>query len=284
MTHSLFSPGSDTANSTDGDNSSTLNAAQANNQDAEITLPGGSMGERMHVLSFSHGCELSTMSIAELADQCMNEINHFQTGVFLNEKYYDELLFRAIMQGNTHAWNAVQQCLNETMRGWMDRHPNKEAACRLDSEENYITQAFARFHQAAVLQQLEFSRLPSALQYLRVSLNSVLLDAVRESLRPLETLLAKRKPCNSGMSTTGSEFWEMLEKMPLDNHELRLAFLLFNCGLKPKDIVYAFPEESYDVHEISVLRCTIIERLLDYVDTHTPINANRSASNTKVKS
>jgi hypothetical protein len=284
MTHSLFSPDSDAANSSDGHNSSKLDVVQTNTHGAEITMPGGSTGDRSYALPLSEGFAPSTMSNGELADRCMNEINHYHRGVLLSERYYEELLFRAILQGDQGAWKAVQQCLSESMRGWLDRHPKREAACRLHSEETYITQAFARFHQAAILHQVEFSRLPSALQYLRVSLNSTLLDALRASSRPLATLLPKRKPCNSVMSTTKSEVWEMFEKMPLDNREQRLAYLLFHCGLKPKDIVSAFPEESYDVHEISVLRCTIIEQLLDYVDTHTwPINSNRSASNTKVK-
>jgi hypothetical protein len=175
------------------------------------------------------------------------------------------LLFRAILQGDQDAWKAVQQCLSETVRGWLDHHPKREAACRLDGEDIYISQAFARFHQAAVLQQIEFSRLPSALQYLRVSLNSALLDALRASSRPLATFLPKREPCNSVMSIKGGEVWEILEKMPLDNRERRLAYLFFNCGLRPKDIVHTFPEEFYDVREISLLRCTIIERLLDQV-------------------
>jgi hypothetical protein len=284
MIYPIFSQGSNRANSSDGHNSSKLDAIQANNHGAETTMPGGSTSEHMHALLQLQGFAPSTMSIAELADQCMNEINHYHRGVLLSDRYSAELLLRAILQGDQDAWKAVQQCLSETVRGWLDGHPKRKAACRLDSEETYITQAFTRFHQAAVLQQVEFSRLPSALQYLHVSLNSALLDALRASSRPLAILLPKRKPCNSVMSTKGSEVWEMLEKMPLDNREQRLAFLLFNCGLGPKDIVSAFPEESYEVHEISVLRCTIIERLLDDVDTHTwPINTNRSASNTKVK-
>ncbi|HEX6109744.1 MAG TPA: hypothetical protein VFZ02_10075 [Ktedonobacteraceae bacterium] len=277
MTHSIFSPDSDAANSSDGHNSSKLDYVQTNNHGTEITMPDGSTNERMYALPLSQGFALSTMSIAELADQCMNEINHYHRGVFLSERYFAELLFRAILQGDLDAWKTVQLCLSETVRGWLDGHPKREEACRLDSEENYITQAFARFHQAAVLQQVEYSRLPSAFQYLRVSLNSALLDALRASSRPLATLLPKRKLCNSDMSTTGSEVWEMLEKMPLDNREQRLAFLLFNCGLRPKDIVHTFPEESYNVHEISLLRCTIIERLLDQVDQHNwPIDTNET--------
>jgi hypothetical protein len=284
MTHPIFSPGSDAANSSDGHNSSKLDAVQANNHGAEITMPIGSTGDRSYALPLSEGFAPSIMSISELADQCMNEINHYHTGVHLSDRYCAELLFRAILQGDQDAWKAVQLCLSETVRGWLDRHPKREAACRLDSEEKYIAEAFARFHQAAVLQQVEFSRLSSALQYLRVSLNGVLLDTLRASSSPIVTLLPKRKPCNSDMSTTESEVWEMLENMPLDNRERRLAYLLFNCGLRPKDIVHSFPEEFYDVHEISLLRCTIIERLLDHVDQHMwPINTNKSVSNTKVK-
>jgi len=279
MTHPIFSPGSDRANSSDGHNSSKLDAVQANNHGAETTMPGGSTGERMYALPLSQGFALSTMSIAELADQCINEINHYHRGVLLSDRYCAELFFSAILQGDQDAWKAVQQCLSETVRGWLNVHPKREAACRLDSEEKYITQAFARFHQAAVLQQVEFSRLPSTLQYLRVSLNSALLDALRASSRPLATLLQKLEPCNSVKSTTESEVWEMLEKMPLDNREQRLAYLLFNCGLRPKDIVHTFPEEFNDEREISLLRCTIIERLLDYVDQHMwPIDTNRNGN------
>jgi hypothetical protein len=266
MAHPIFSSGIDAANSTDGHNSSKIDTFEANNHGAETTMHCGSTCERMYTLPLSQGFALSTMNVAELADQCVNEINHYQTGVLLSERYYEELLFRAILQGDQDAWKAVEQCLNETVRGWLNRHPKRVEACRLNSEEIYIAQAFVRFHQAAVLQQVEFCKLPSALQYLRVCLNSALLDALRASSRPLETLLSKRKPYYSVMPTRGSEVWQILEKMLLDNREQRLAYLLFHCGLRPKDIVQTFPEEFYDVHEISLLRRTIIERLLNHVD------------------
>lgn len=220
------------------------------------------MKEQMDTLPLSEECELRSMSIAILTDQCGIEIHHCTAGVPLSERYYGELLFRAIVQGDHDAWNAVQQCLNEPMRGWMDCHPKREAACRLDNVENYITQAIARFHKAAILQQVDYWRLPSALEYLRVSLNSVLLDAMRDATRPLTTLLAKRETCDSVMSTPVSDFWEMLEKMSLDTHKQRMAFLLFNCGLRPHDIVQMFPEEFCDEQEISQFRCSIIKQLM----------------------
>ena len=84
-------------------------------------------------------------------------------------------------------------------------------------------------------------------------------------------------------STRAREVWEMLDKMRLSDREQRVAYLLFHCGLGPKDIVRIFPEEFHDVREISLLRCTIIGRLLDDVDQHNgTIDANRNTNSTKM--
>ena len=37
--------------------------------------------------------------------------------------------------------------------GWLRRHPKRDIACRLDSEENYVAQTFERFWQATTLTQ-----------------------------------------------------------------------------------------------------------------------------------
>jgi hypothetical protein len=47
-----------------------------------------------------------------------------------------------------------------------------------------------------------------------------------------------------------------------DARQQRLAYLLFHCGLKPKEIVRAYPEEFGDVQEIIRLRRSIIGRVL----------------------
>lgn len=282
MTHPIFSPDSDAASTSDGHNTSTLNTVLANIHYVETFMNGKSIDEQEHALPQTQGFAPRSMCITELADKCMQEINNYHSGEHLGERYFKELLIRAILQKDQDACKAMHQCLDETVRGWLVHHPNREAACRLDSEENYITLAFARFHQAAIQQQVEL-RLPSALQYLRVSLNSALLDALRTSSMPKATLLPERKSSNPIMSTTRSEFWEMLEKMPLDYREQRLANLLFNCGLGPKDIVNTFPEEFNDVREISLLRCTIIKRLINDVDQHNGTNdTSRNINSTKV--
>lgn len=195
------------------------------------------------------------MCIAELADQCIREITGYHSGAIHCENYCEEMFTRAILQEDQDAWQMMQQCLRETMQELLDSHPKKEAACRLDSEENYIAQAFARFYQAAVLREVELSQLHSVMLYLSMSLNGAILDRLRASSKP-------GTPCGLDTSTRAREVWELLESTPLDDREQRIAYLLFNCGLGPKDIVRTFPEEFNDVREISLLRCTIIEHIL----------------------
>jgi hypothetical protein len=92
----------------------------------------------------------------------------------------------------------VQYCFSGMIRGWLRRHPKREMACRLESEENYVAQTFERFWQAAAFnQRVEFSTLAAALQYLRASLNGAILDMLRQ-------LRGQKKSRYRGQESQGS--------------------------------------------------------------------------------
>jgi hypothetical protein len=213
-------------------------------------------------------CE--TMSIPALAAQCSREIDNFRRGEQWTEKYGLELLQRAIVQGDQEAWTGVQYCFSGLVRSWLCRHPKREAACRLESEENYVAQAFERFWQATALnQRVEFNTLAAALQYLRASLNGVILDTLRAYARPGEVTLPE--PGEAGEpqaedNPDSSEVWETLQTMLSNERELRLAYLLFHCGLKAREIMRFCPREWSDVSEIYRIRRNIMERLLHNAD------------------
>src|SRR5690348_17921649 len=61
---------------------------------------------------------------------------------------------------------------------------------------------------------------------------------------------------------SGSELWDILKEMLSNAREQRLAYLLFHCGLKPREIVQFCSLEWSSVQEIYVLRRTIMERVL----------------------
>ena len=59
----------------------------------------------------------------------------------------------------------------------------------------------------------------------------------------------------------GSVSWEVIRSKLPDLREQRLAYLLFHCGLKPKEIVQSCPQEFTDEREVYKLCCNIVERL-----------------------
>ena len=213
---------------------------------------------------------LSVMSASALAEHCREEMNNFRRGTTYHECYCLELFRRATLQGDQLAWEYLQQAFGETIRGWLRQHPSREAVYRLDSEENYVAQAFERFWKAtAQNQKLEFRTVAAALQYLRVSLNSAILDTLRVNARHREVALPESDFPGEPIvedSTDSSELWEMLKEMLHDGREQRLAYLLYHCGLKPREIVRYCPQEWRSVGEIYSLRRTIMERLLRNAD------------------
>jgi hypothetical protein len=212
----------------------------------------------------------SEMSPPELAEQCLRELGNYRRGESCTDAYGLELLRRATFQDDQEAWAWVQHCFGGMVRGWLRRHPQREVACRLESEENYVAQTFERFWQTTAFnQRVEFSTLAAALQYLRASLNGVILDMLRAYARPGEISLPG--PGEPGEpfgedKTENSEVWESLLLILTNPREQRVAYLLFHCGLGPRDIIRFCPQEWSDVQEIYRLRRNIMERFLRNAD------------------
>jgi hypothetical protein len=213
---------------------------------------------------------LHVMNISALADQCTSEIGKYRHGEPYHDRYCLELFRRALVQCDSPAWEVVQHVFNETMIGWMRSHPLREVACRFENEENYVAHAFTLFRKAIVgNQKAEIPTLAAALQYLRASLNAALLDTLRTCS------WSKRKPL-SEPDESGKPFVEnrdavravreVIRDLLPGEREQRLAYLLFHCGLCPREIVRLCPQEFSEIGEIHRLRRNIFERLLPNAD------------------
>lgn len=208
----------------------------------------------------------SEVTIAELAAYCVGEINNFRRGEPGSEKYSVELLRRATMLGEEKARAWAQQCLSELVLRCLRLHPNRKAASELGSEENYVAQTFERFWQTTALtQHIEFNSLADVLEYLQACLNGVILD----TLRTYSRLQKKSLPDSSEPTELriegkfeGKDVWDSLKKVIPNGNEVRLAYLLFHCGLKPRQIMNFCPQEFSDLHEIHRLRSNMMNRLV----------------------
>ena len=207
-----------------------------------------------------------TMSSWELAAQCLMEIEHFRLGEPNTDEFGFALLCRATIQGDQEARVWMHRCYSATVLGWLYRHPCSTAACRLESEANYVAQAFERFWEATTLtQNVEFTTLAAALQYLWACLNGAILNTLRIYALSRELLLPEAgEPRKSRVeeTTDNSEVWEILQTMLPDEREKRLAYLFFHCGLGPREIMRFCPREFSDLQEIYHLRRSMMERVL----------------------
>ncbi len=186
------------------------------------------------------------------------------------EVYSLELLHSAIAYGDQAAWAGFQRCLEETVLTWLHAHPSREAACRGLCEKDLMAQAFERFRQGAVQAQMVFGTLARVLVYLRASLHGAILDILRTLSRPKE--VSSLVPGLAGEprmedQIDSNEIWEVLQTLLPSARERRLAYLLYHCGLGPKEILHCCSQEWSDVQEIYRLRRKIVERLLHHADS-----------------
>lgn len=208
---------------------------------------------------------LHTMDVSLLVEHCMNELSKYQHGEASNDAYGSELFRRAQLYSDEAAWDGFQKCFTEMALTWLRRHPHRELATRMESEENYITLAFERFWLATVHnKKIEFSTLAAALNYLHASLNGALCDAMRTYMRhkalPLPEPSFPEEPFVEDEDES-EELLMLLQAMFSSKRERRVVYLLFHCGLKPREIIHECPQEFSDVHEVYRLRRNIIDRL-----------------------
>jgi hypothetical protein len=222
------------------------------------------------------------LSLAALSEQCRCEINAACRGEAHDDQYWVELLHRAKVQGDYAAREVVGRHLGQVARAWLGSHPKRKEAYRLESETYYMSRTCERFWQASEKQELGLERLSTALKYLRISLNGVILDTLRvhearSTVKPLLELAGATGTAGAAGQTGkaeqvekrlegGQEWWERIRGMLPTEREQRVAYLLFHCGLQPMDIVRTYPQEFSSLQEISLVRRTVIEQLLARVE------------------
>jgi hypothetical protein len=215
------------------------------------------MGIRMDV-------SLSQINLSTLADRCTDEMKRRRRKQDFDDRYCLEIFRRAILQHIDQAWSVLQQRFSETVRIWLHSHPSHDVALLRDSEENYVAQTFSRFWLAVHDQHLEFATLNSALSYLHATLSGILTDALRAHLRSKEVPFPEPGLAKEPIAVEpvdGLEIWQSIQGLIPDERERRLMYLLYFCGLKPREIVIRCPQEFDDVKEIYRLNHNIIERL-----------------------
>lgn len=170
-----------------------------------------------------------------------------------------ELWRRASRQGDREAWAAFQQGLEGALLTWFHAHPGCKAASRVQSDRYFVAQAFEQLWHLVVQGQVACETLSEAVVFLRVSLNGAILETLRDSQRPSVVLNSWSE--GAECPERGAA-WDKLQAGLSNQRERRLAYLLYQCGLEPVEIVRSCSQEWSDVHEVARMRRSILVRLM----------------------
>lgn len=208
---------------------------------------------------------LQHMDLAVLEEHCGKEMQKQRRKETFDDQYCLEIFRRAIVQRADQAWVTLQQRFGETVRVWLRSHNSSDLALRHDSEENYIALTFSRFWYAVREQQVEFPTIYAALSYLHATLNGVIIDSLRTQRRarevPLPETDAPDEPVSPEREDEDQAIWTSLQGLIADAREQRVLYLLYYCGLKPREVVARCPQEFSDVKEVYRLNHNILDRL-----------------------
>lgn len=193
----------------------------------------------------------------------------------IDEKTLDEqecltMFNRAIEYNDPMGWQFLHDRFRKVMRSWLGQYFAQDRRYLLESEENCIDLAFERFWYATSYKRhIHFETLAAALDYLRASLSSVVVDIIRAHKR--NDLLSiqcsdKSKRLTAESDEEAYELWEEIKKVLPDEREQRAAALLFNCNLKPRQIVQLCSQEFSDVQELYRVRRKVFERFTNNAD------------------
>ena len=209
------------------------------------------------------------MSLSALADRCMSEIDKYRRKEPHTDQYCLEIFHRAMVKHDPEAWELLQQRFGPTVKAWIRNHPHRDIACHHESEENYVAYTFARLWQASMRNNLEFDSLAAALSYLKLTLQGAVIDTLRAYSRPKEAPFPEpgtdthytEEPATED-EYDSHELWGIIKSLLPNDRERRLAYLLYHCGLKSREIIRFCPGEFSDVQEIYRLTRNITERLI----------------------
>lgn len=202
------------------------------------------------------------MNLFELQNRCQSEIEKYTHEEPSDDRFCLEIFRRALVLKEEQAWETLTQRFRATILGWLHVHSYREVAYRLHSEEDYVALTIERLWTVTVHNQsLEFQTLAGALKFMRACLNSVIIDGLRrqgrEAVLPETGILDLVAP----VTDEGKEFWEAIKSMVPDQREQRLAYLLFYCNLKPRQVVEFCPDEFSDTQQIFPMKRNILDRL-----------------------
>jgi hypothetical protein len=206
--------------------------------------------------------DVRSLNLTDLAHACAEESRRASTPSASPVNSCFELFRRAIQERDEQAWALAYEQYRRIILSWVSRNTLFYATG--EEAEFFAHEAFARMWEYLTAEK--FVRLPnlrSLLSYLKMCVNSVLVDYMRRLERPAEELTESiPNPQENGMEQLDRErLWRIIDTQLHDDKEWLVVRGLFVWGFKPGELYSHYQTIFRDVKEIYTIRENVLNRL-----------------------
>jgi len=215
---------------------------------------------------------LQELPLKELAQRCEEQTDRFRMRLKDDSRFCFELFRRAISERDQFAWYMICEQYKPLMANWWVK-PHRGFKASGEDLDQIINRTYDKFWSALTPEKFnKFSDLKPLLNYLKMCVESVILDHNRKIEPPSQYLSDDESPIWGKDPSPAPEekimddekrriFWEWINAHLHDEKERLIVYGSFELDLKPQEICDKFPNMFADVDEVYTIKQNVINRL-----------------------
>jgi hypothetical protein len=209
------------------------------------------------------------LPLPELVSACQAETAKYLRGEPSRTAFCWEIFRRAVCERDQGAWEALFEQYRRLLIAWLRQHP---AAARLGGDdEHWLTAAFERFFVSVGPERFGiFTDLGQILRYLKMCLNSAVMDEARALGRTRHEQVSEHEPDRVATSDPHAivvarqeheRLWRDVLAACKSEAERAVALYCWKYGLKPAEVQARRPDLFPTVKEVYTTLRNLKDRL-----------------------
>jgi DNA-directed RNA polymerase specialized sigma24 family protein len=222
--------------------------------------------------------DLSSWKMDLLEKRCAEESKRFYQRKSHDTRFCLEMFRRAFVDQDQEAWEYLYRQYQPLVSGWLENHALFPSIS--EEKEYFINRAYEKMWHSLTKEKFErFTELSAVLHYLKMCVGSVIIDYVRaqdririEEFEGNEDLVGNE--AGSRVKTEenaledivfnqiqSQDLWKRVKSLATSTKEHCVLYGSFLLGLKPREIVEAYPGEFEGVQEVYRVKEYLVDRL-----------------------
>jgi hypothetical protein len=196
---------------------------------------------------------LHELPLDELVELCRQANHNFLHSLPYDERYPLELFRRALLVGDGDALDELHRLYFPQFLRWVRSHPAYSSTDETD--ENFASEAFWRFYNAVSGGRFNgFKSMGAIMTYAKLCCGTAVGQYARDHKNTDLPLLDTGLPDKGDPLAYlhGEQLWNRICKVLRTARQRHLAYLVLVLGMKPAEIVKAYPEEWTDERSVSI--------------------------------